>query len=287
MSFLDRIRTCNRYAPENFRPLLVGTRTAGWIKREFARQLSRWPRVFVVEEAAVRLHAALDTPALRTEAVDRVVETLHAEGLIRHRHPEFYPVTADGRRDRPLMLINRAAAPWFGIRAFGQHLNGYVSTGDGLMMWISRRSASKWNFPNKLDNLVAGGLPHDLSPAENLRKECFEEAGIAPELADRARPVGTVSYCVETRVGLKPDVMYCYDLELPADFRPVSQDGEVEEFRLLPVEEVAEIVRDSESFKMNCDLVVIDFLVRHGLIGPEHEDYLELVTGLRRSPAPL
>jgi hypothetical protein len=28
-------------------------------------------------------------------------------------------------------------------------------------------------------------------------------------------------------------------------------------------------------------LVIIDFLVRHGLIGPEHEDYLAIVQGLR------
>lgn len=27
--------------------------------------------------------------------------------------------------------------------------------------------------------------------------------------------------------GLKPDVLFCYDLQLPADFVPKPQDGEV------------------------------------------------------------
>ena len=285
MSYLDRIHACNRYDRSNFRPFLIEGRTVGWIKPEFADQLRRWPELFEVDPHRITLAAALADVASRSLAVDEVVATLYEEGVIRHRHAERYPVTADGRRDQPLMLLNRAAASYFGIRAFGQHLNGYVVGADGLRMWIARRSAKKWNFPGKLDNLVAGGLPYDLDPAANLRKECFEEAGINAELAGRARPVGVVSYCVETRAGLKPDVMYCYDLELPAEFRPIGQDGEVESFMLLPIEEVAALVRDSEEFKMNCDLVVIDFLVRHGLIGPEREDYLELVSGLRRQPA--
>lgn len=36
--------------------------------------------------------------------------------------------------------------------------------------------------------------PHGLSCAENVIKECEEEASIPVELAQRARPVGAVSY---------------------------------------------------------------------------------------------
>ena len=41
-------------------------------------------------------------------------------------------------------------------------------------------------------------------------------------------------------------------------------------------------MRETSEFKLNCNLVVIDFLLRHGFIGPEEEDYLELVSGLRQ-----
>ena len=51
-------------------------------------------------------------------------------------------------------------------------------------------------------------------------------------------------------------------------------------FRLLPLEEVQWLVRDTEEFKLNCALVVIDFLIRHGRLAPEAEGYLALVDGL-------
>jgi hypothetical protein len=39
-------------------------------------------------------------------------------------------------------------------------------------------------------------------------------------------------------------------------------------------------VRDTEEFKPNCNLVIIDFLVRHGSLEPETAGYSELVTAL-------
>ena len=104
------------------------------------------------------------------------------------------------------------------------------------------------------------------------------------DLAAKARPVGALSYNRVADRGFRPDVLYCYDIELPGDFQPRNTDGEVEEFLLLPIGEVMDIVRDTDDFKLNCNLVVIDFLVRHGLIGPEHEDYLAIVGGMRKPP---
>ena len=42
------------------------------------------------------------------------------------------------------------------------------------------------------------------------------------------------------------------------------------------------IVDNGDDFKFNCHLVIIDFLIRHGLIGPDHPDYLDLISGLHR-----
>ena len=102
----------------------------------------------------------------------------------------------------------------------------------------------------------------------------------------QARPVGVVTYAHASENGFKPDVLYCYDLELPADFAPRCMDGEVEGFELLPLAEVAALVRDTAEFKPNCNLVVIDFLVRLGVVGPDHPEYLEIVGGLRAALDP-
>lgn len=280
MGFLDHIQACNGFDPSGYLPWFVDNQPVGRIRTAFAGLLARWPEVFSVTKDRVDLASGLDSFKSRTAAVAGVLDQLVAEGAVSHLQGEPYGVTPSVP-ERSLLCMDRAAAPYFGIRAFGQHLNGFVREGDGLKLWVARRSADRRNFPGKLDNLVAGGLPHGISRHDNLLKECWEEAGIGPDLALYARPVGAVSYNAETSAGFKPDTLYCYDLELPGDFIPHCTDGEVETFYLWPVEEVMEIVRDTNEFKLNCNLVVIDFMIRHGHIGPEDADYLGLLQGMR------
>jgi hypothetical protein len=85
-------------------------------------------------------------------------------------------------------------------------------------------------------------------------------------------------------------LLRCSDLELPLDFTPCPQDGEVSEFFRLPLSEVAALVAAGDPgaapgapvFKDNCNLVIIDFLVRHGLLAPDTRGYLDVLRGLRR-----
>src|SRR3546814_9408795 len=136
-------------------------------------------------------------------------------------------------------------------------------------MWTGRRARDKHTYPGMLDNTVAGGQPLGLSLRENLVKECAEEAAIPRALAERAIAVSAISYRHMTEVGFKPDVQFCFDLELPPDIVPRNTDGEIESYHLRPVEEVAAIVSETRDFKFNCNLVVIVFLARHGLPAPE------------------
>jgi isopentenyldiphosphate isomerase len=281
MSYLDRIRAVNNHDPGHFRAFRIGSGTVGWFRHDFAERLRDWPAIFAVEQAAVDLSPDLQDFDRRTQALDSVIGELVGAGVIDHRHGEQYPVSA-GDREQALCVIDRAAAPYFGIRAFGQHINGFVREGDELRMWIARRSPHKRTFPGRLDNMVAGGLPWAMTLEDNLIKECDEEASIPAELARRARPVSEISYRAETRRGFKPDTMYCYDLELPPDVPPRCNDDEVESFQLLPLPEVMAIVRDTEEMKPNSAVTVIDFLVRHGRISASDPDYAELVDGLRR-----
>jgi 8-oxo-dGTP pyrophosphatase MutT (NUDIX family) len=284
MSFLDKVRDCNEWNPAEFVPFLLDGERLGSLRLGFAAELGRWPDQFRVTAEAVLWVGAPPGFEARTAALAEVVQALVADGVITHLHGEQYPVTA-GTRVQARCLIDRASAPYFGTRAFGQHINGFVRTPKGLEMWVGRRSSERRNYPLRLDNLVAGGLPFGVGLAENLRKECREEADIPPALADRAVAVGAVIYCRDSSRGLKPDVMYCYDLEVPDDFEPRCTDGEVERFYRMPVAQVAETVRDTDEFKLNCNLVVIDFLLRHGLIAQDDPDYLDLLRGLR-APLP-
>ncbi len=208
-----------------------------------------------------------------------VLAELRAEGLIPGWRDEPYPVLRHWG-EAPRLQIERAAVPKFGTRGFGVHLNGFLRTPEGLDMWVGRRSMSKPTGPGKLDQVVAGGQPLGIGIRENMIKECGEEADIDPALAAKARAVGALSYRCERPEGLRDDVIYCYDLELPADFEPHNADGEVEAFYRWSIEQVLETLEGGEAFKFNCALVCIDFLLRHGVLTPERPDYEALTHGL-------
>ena len=77
-------------------------------------------------------------------------------------------------------------------------------------------------------------------------------------------------YAMDRPEGLRRDRLYCYDLFLPEGFIPHPADGEVEGFELWPIDRVFEAVRDTDDFKFNVNLVLIDLFIRFGLIaGPE------------------
>ena len=279
MSFLERIKENNNYTEVNKVPLFVGDIRVGQICDAYVDYVLS-SEIFVFNEGVISLVEDLKTFQERTDALRIFAEKVLADGLTNRLMNENYPLLETGS-SKPLAFIDRSISTLLGAISFGQHLNAYVLTEEGMKMWIGRRSYTNSHHGGKLDHLVAGGLPYDVTPHENLKKECYEEAGMSETLASTVKNVGLVSYKCEYELGGKEDIVYCYDIELDEDFVPRCTDGEVEEFYLMPVEEVAEIVRSTNDFKTNCNLVIIDFLVRHGFITDEDEEYIEIVQGLR------
>lgn len=173
----------------------------------------------------------------------------------------------------------------------------YVRAPDGgLKIWVPRRAPSKQTYPNMLDNSVAGGIAIGETPFTALVREAAEEASLPASLIRAsARACGTVSYfhVRDGRAGgetglLQPEVQYVYELEVGEEVELKPADGEVSEFYLWGVEEVQGALGRGE-FKPNCAVVLVDFLVKHGVLTAENEeDYLEIVARLnRRLPLPM
>jgi 8-oxo-dGTP pyrophosphatase MutT (NUDIX family) len=280
MSFADHIRACNNYDRARVVPFLAGKRRIGWLRRDNAAALARFPRVFAVEPERVRLVAPGDVDAV-SAAVDEVVEALVVENRLPKWRNETFDVMARWG-DAPLFRVDRGAVAFFGVRAYGVDLNGYRRDRDGLHLWVGRRAPNKRLAPDKLDNVVAGGIGNGYGVAATLVKEAEEEAGIPPSLIERAVPVGAITYLMENEIGIRDGVLFVYDLELPAEFVPENRDGEVVHFELMPANSVIERIRATEDFKFDVNLVFLHFALRHGLIPIDDPEYLDVASGLHR-----
>ena len=100
--------------------------------------------------------------AVVTEAIDRdIFPTLHGQ------HSEMFKIVGA----KYPVQIERFASHLFGITARGAHLTVYSMRADGMRIWVPRRAASMFTYPNKLDTTVAGGVPAHQTPFENIVQE--------------------------------------------------------------------------------------------------------------------
>ena len=210
-----------------------------------------------------------------------MVEALVAERRLPKWRNETFDV-APRWGERPIFRLDRGAVPFFGVRAYGVHLNGYRRDGDKYSLWIGRRASNKQVAPGKLDNIVAGGIGNGYGAAATLAKEAEEEAAIPTALIACAVPVGALSYRMETKIGIRDDVMFVYDLEVPPEFVPANSDGEIAGFELMKLTDILDRVRATTDFKFNVNLVILDFAVRHGVLRPDDPEYLDVANGLHR-----
>lgn len=280
MALLDHIATCNEHDLSEYTPFRIGERQVGWVDPAVAEKLGRWGHYFKVTEREVAMLESLKSVEERTRAMSEVCAALVVQDVLPHSRAEMCPVTT-GFGAPVLMHLDRAWLAPFGVISYGVHLNGIVDRPNGPEMWIGVRAKDRTVAPGKLDNIVAGGLPAGLSLKENLVKEAAEEASIPEDVARTARPVGAVSYVMDTKAGLRRDMLFVYDIELSPRFEPQNADGEISGFVRWPLRQVMRVVEETDEFKFNVNLVLIDFAIRHGLIGPDRKDYMRLLRGLR------
>ncbi|CAE6402293.1 unnamed protein product [Rhizoctonia solani] len=228
----------------------------------------------------------------RSEAIERASLEWRNRGLFagaigknKWRNERYsvyvHPFRNAGPGGEVAFQLERAACELFGFVTYGVHMTMYTSD---YRIWVPRRSKTKQTWPGFLDNSAAGGIPVGMSPFESMVKECEEEASLAKDVARKhLKSVGAVSYFFQNSQGnLHPEVKYVYDMLCPSAhdpaFVPKPLDGEVESFELMGWEAVIAKLKAGE-FKRNSALVLVDFLVRHGIVTHENEpNYLDIVT---------
>ena len=260
-------------------PFYVREHVVGWLRPSFADQLRRWPHVFEVNDAFVTLRAKPDTPAGRSEAMAMVLKDLAKDGIVRGWRDELVSVVAHYGSPE-LFRMERGASRHFGIMAYATHINGFTRVNGMAHAWIARRSADKHVDPDRLDNMVGGRISAGMTVDETVRKEAWEEAGIPPSLLAGLNCIGAVRVEYSVPEGLHREILFVHDLWLPEEFKPTNQDGEVADIRCMPLEEVVQSILTGE-FTLDAGAVMIDGLLRLGVVPPEDRQYLDLLRLLK------
>lgn len=268
-----------------------GTTAIGLVNSDIASLFKQYIQSFEFEDGRIIIKPEYDTLEKRSDLFETIAQEWR-------KLPQFEEQLDKGWRNELYVIYNPTAVPYLrmerafsvltGVVTYGVHINGYVrckSTGE-IKMWIPRRSATKPTYPNMLDNTVAGGLGYPYGLYDTVIKECFEEAGLPKDfVVANTKPSGVVLYMYLTSDNrVQPEVEYIYDIEFPDETTtiPNPQDGEAVDFKLLTVDQILHEIYLG-SFKPNCALVIIDFLIRFGIITPENEpNYLEIVSRCHR-----
>ncbi|XP_066157218.1 uncharacterized protein [Euwallacea fornicatus] len=262
------------------KPFVVGGFQVGLIRPDVVKQLINFPEIFHFSQGCIELNPAFRDYEKRSVKIDEVLRHLRDKNVfvtLKGWRDECYEVKTEF--DTPSLLkMDRSATCLFGIRNYGVTINGFVRDSQrGQCLWFQKRSATKQTWPGKWDSMVSGGLSVGHGILETAYKEAMEEASVPPEHLKRVTSAGCVSFYFESERGLFPNTEFVFDLELPIDFRPECADGEVESFEVLPVTQCLKKIL-APDFKTTSAPVVLDFLVRHGVITPENEpDYLKII----------
>lgn len=252
----------------DYTPLLFRDRPLGCVA-------PKW-KVHLLNDASEWVADAGDYLILKDEAplediangLQNVAMDWYFSGLLSGWRNEFFLVQ-DPQTGEALFPLERSAFRPLGLLSQAVHINGLTLINDVPHFWIGTRSPFKAVDPNKLDNLVGGGISAGETIQEAMIREGWEEAGMCE--ADLAH-LTQKSRCLSLRPvsrGLHREYLHVFDCWLAHDAKPQNQDGEVAEFNLMTPDEVASAIINKR-FMNDATLATLDCFQRLGYISPAH-----------------
>jgi 8-oxo-dGTP pyrophosphatase MutT (NUDIX family) len=180
-------------------------------------------------------HPGLSLGSQREADFQALAHQWYREGRLPSWRQECFDIYSAGST-KPKFRLERVAARHLGFWTAAVHVNGLRA--DKQQMWLARRSMAKDSDPGMLDNMVAGGLSAGESVEQCLWRECWEEAGLGPEILETVRMNAGLKalrrlhiQCIEAQNSPWPyfrrERLYAFSLVLPPEIVPSNQDGEV------------------------------------------------------------
>jgi len=272
----------NGYLQKDYKPLVCQTHQIGFITADVEAQLSHFQDVFGIHQDRIDLCPGIsdhDEISLQLDSVLRLLREKNSFISLQGWRDETFDIRPRFSQP-PLFKIERTAVGLLGLKNYCVNINGYVVGDDGsISVWLQKRAMTKKRHPGYFDTLVGGGLSSGYTVQETAIKEAEEEANMPKNLAEQMEPAGCVSFFFHfLGHGIEPSTSFVFDIKLPKDFVPTVNDGEVDEFVLVPASELIDAVCNETQFSKCSMPVMIDFLIRKGIINLENEpDLPELI----------
>lgn len=202
-----------------------------------------------------------------SEALQHMAYDWKKLGILHGWRNELFDVCYN---DKILFPLERTAFRPLGLMSKAVHLNGFTLKDGEWQLWIGRRSEHKTVDPDKLDNLVGGGVSCGEDIITTMLRESEEEAGLSPHHLQHLSLQNQLHSLRPVSRGLHNETLYIFDTVLSNDVIPDNQDGEVAGFELMNINQVIEAML-SDVMMSDAQLAILDAFDRYGLIDPQHD----------------
>ena len=158
--------------------------------------------------------------------------------------------------------VERGAVRPLGIATRAVHLVGQTADGS---IWVQQRSLTKANDPGQWDTLMGGMVSAQDDLQSALQRETWEEAGLQLHNLQNLAQRGRVKIsCPSEEADVDPlGIAYTqedidwFSCTVPDGVTPRNQDGEVAQFQLLSLPELAERLQRGE-FTLEATLILVN-----------------------------
>ncbi len=288
MTFLPAIHLFKYANTNGFVPLQVGLARFGLVRPEVAAALAEYPKVWVKKDDALYLNDALMDVEVRTRAVDEVMRNLSKRGIIPMEPDysafggtEWFPV-GNQRKVNPLFQVRRFYSRFLGVQFDSIIVNGYHADG----YWAATRSEHVDHARGLHDSMIVGCIRAENSMEDEIIEEGAVECGLPEEHAKHIVPVTQMQFFWNDRHGnLVNEMFYIFDFDTgKAGFTPrVVDEHEVARFDSIPFQDLLQLIDEGKRVKPEIMVTMLDFMVRHGHLNPDHPEYAHIKTLLAKT----
>jgi 8-oxo-dGTP pyrophosphatase MutT (NUDIX family) len=264
----DARQRAHQPARQPRQPLVVAGQVVGSVSDGFLSQIGLqrlWDKRYKLSigehsgAAAWHLEVPGDAPSdAITDALNTLAAALRDANLCGPWRNEQLAVT--NPQGEQVGTVERGAVRVLGITTCAVHLVGLAPDG---RMWVQKRAMTKPNNPGQWDTLMGGMVSAADSLPQALARETWEEAGLQVDALVDVVQGGHVLFGRPSSEGGGAGYMVeridWFRAVVPEGMAPNNQDGEVDEFALLPLAAVQAQVAQG-LFTLEAGLVIAGFL---------------------------